>query len=217
MDNKLKNPRDRKPRSGSTKPDKSRGSFVKKGKVWRTDKAQETARGSTSRGPSRGSSSRGYSRESQKPHPPRPTSDEDSRLQAQALSGTGPGGYAKFGDIPAHKSGRSLRGELYKIANGLPDDERGNLASRIKHAATTITASLATGFGEGTFRSGITRALESRGALQAIQDLLDQVVEQQMAEADTVSELKQAVEKTVQAVNEYLGRLAKEREKNRTS
>jgi len=191
----LKNPKEKRPR----------GEFVKRGKVWRSDKAQETARAKPKSG---------YKGRQDGPARSRPPAkDEDSRLRARALASTGPGGYAKFSDIPAHKSGRNLRGLLYKLANELPEEERHNLTSRIKHAATTITASLAAGFGEGTFRAGTTRALESRGALHTVQDLLDQVSEQQMAGTQTLEQLKKEVEQTIKAVNEYLGRLAKEREK----
>lgn len=181
------------------KKNKDRGSFVKRGKVWRSDRAQETARG-----PDR-------------PRSSRVDVDEDSILQARALSNLGPGGYEKFGDIPAHKLGRNLRGDLYKVANSLPEDERQNLASRIKYAATTVTASLAAGFGEGTFRASVTRALESRGALLTIQDLLEAASEQGLTRPDTFSELLQAIEKTVSAVNDYLGRLAKERDNSQGS
>ena len=193
----MKSHRDKKPRGG----------FTKKGQVWRSDRAQETAKGGRQQKASR-------PQKTGKPHRAQKPPDEESRLQARALAGTGPGGYAKFGDIPAYKAGRALRGDLYKIANQLPDEEKGNLASRIKHAATSVTASLAAGFGEGTFRAGINRALESRGALTTVQDLLDQVLEQNYADQEMVSKVKTAVEAAIASVNEYLGRLAKEREKN---
>lgn len=142
------------------------------------------------------------------PTPP----SEESQLAAVAVARVGKGGYAKFGDIPAHRLGRALRDRLYRLANSLAEDERGNLCQRLKHAATTVTASLATGFGEGTFRSGVTRALESRGALLGIQDHIDQLGDQHLLDEKMLLELKSEVDLVLGALNEYLGVLVKSRD-----
>jgi four helix bundle protein len=136
---------------------------------------------------------------------------------AIASSQSGPGGYKKFGDIPAHKLGKALRGRLYQVANALPDSEHGNLVSRIKHAATTVTAALAQGFGEGTFRAGINRALESRGALMAIQDHIEQLGELGFLEPEEVFKLKDQVDAVFASLNEYVGSVVKEQQHVRSS
>ena len=125
-----------------------------------------------------------------------------------------PGGYQSYSDIPAHKLGRELRKLLYEVANRLPEDEKDNLKGRIKYAATTVTAALAQGYGEGAYRAGVGCALESRGALVAIQDHLDQLIDLGMIAKDEGAQLKEVVDKVIQAVNDYLGRLTKD--KNRS-
>jgi len=145
-----------------------------------------------------------------RPRPAVNQSDEDERLRAAARASPGPGGFIKFGDIPAHKLGRALRGRIYKIAASLDGSEAGNLAGRMKHAATTVTAALATGFGEGTFRSGTSHTLESRGALFALQDHLEQLTDEGMLKKLVFDELRAEVDAVVVAVNEYLGLLVKE-------
>jgi four helix bundle protein len=178
-------------KSGRRRPKNRReGGWVKKDRVWRSEKAQKTARGES-----------GASR-------------RDRELQQAAVAKTGPGGYKTYGDIPAHKLGRELRKRLYQIANRLPEDEQNNLKSRIKYAATTVTAALAQGFGEGAFRSGINHALESRGALVAIQDHLDHLMDQEMLTPEDGAQLKQEVDEVIRAVNDYLGRLTKERNRS---
>ncbi len=62
--------------------------------------------------------------------PARRPKSEGELFYAVATSQSGPGGYKKFGDIPAYKLGKALRSRLYQVANGLPDSERGNLISR---------------------------------------------------------------------------------------
>jgi len=125
-----------------------------------------------------------------------------------------PGGYKSYSEIPAHKLGRELRKLLYDVANKLPDDEKDNLKGRIKYAATTVTAALAQGYGEGAYRAGVGCTLESRGALVAIQDHLDQLIDLGMIAKDEGAQLKQEADKVIQAVNDYLGRLTKD--KNRS-
>jgi four helix bundle protein len=122
-----------------------------------------------------------------------------------------PGGYKTYSEIPAHKLGRELRKRLYEVANKLPDDEKDNLKSRIKYAATTITSALAQGHGEGAYRAGIGHTMESRGALVVIQDHLDQLIDLGMLPKDEGAQLKQEVDKVIQAVNDYLGRLTKDK------
>ncbi len=143
-----------------------------------------------------------------------PENSEDRILLAAARSGVGPAGYRRFSDIPAHKLGRNLRVKLYLLAKGLPEDERDNLANRMKSAATTVTAALVTGFGEGTFRSGIRRALESRGALFALQDHLDQMAQLEMIPTGQRDELRVEVDEVIASVNDYLGELVRARDRS---
>lgn len=132
-------------------------------------------------------------------------------LSRVATSSVGPGGYLRVNDIPAHRLGRQLRKALYQLANSLQDGENHNLVARLKYAATTVTASLAAGFGEGSFRAGIARSLECRGALYAIQDHLEQLQDLELLAEEQRRELSRQVDGVVKAVNEYLGVLVSER------
>lgn len=136
---------------------------------------------------------------------------EDRALREVALGGSGLGGYASFSDIPAHRLGRAFRNELYRLANRLPESERQNLVQRLKHSATTITASLAAGFGGGTFRSGVGGALESRGALMSVQDHLQQLGELGLAEEKDLARLRADADAVVIEVNRFLGQLARQK------
>lgn len=125
-----------------------------------------------------------------------------------------PGGYSSYSEIPAHQLGRKLRKRLYDVANRLPDEERENLKGRIKYAATTVTAALAQGYGEGAFRPAINHTLQSRGALVTIQDHLDQLIDLEMLEAAEGAELKKEVDQVIKSVNDHLGRLSKGRNRS---
>ncbi len=146
------------------------------------------------------------------PREPRPAAAGEA-VERVALAEVGPGGYRHFGDIPAHQLGRGLRAEIYKLANALPEDERPNLAARLKFSATTVTAALAAGFGTGDFRTVMTRALESRGALYAIQDHLQQAGELGWLGEVEREALSLKVDEVVRALNVYIGQLSRERQR----
>ncbi len=138
---------------------------------------------------------------------------EDKMLLAAASAKIGPGGYKKFSDIPAHKLGRKLRVKLYALTKQFPKDEKDNLVIRIKTASTTLTAALVTGFGQGTFRSAISGALESRGVLFGIQDYLDQAEQYDYLDGKQRESLRVEVDDVIDALNKYLGELARDRDR----
>ena len=192
-----------------------------------SDKKKQKGRRSTIRRPGgkRGESKQ-YTKASDKPvdsvrrtttavwrreHRTRSTEGVEDALERAAAAVVGPGGFLKVGDIPAYRLGRELRNRLYSLANSLDQDERPNLCARLKQAATSVTASVATGFGEGTFRSAVSRALEARGALYAIQDHLQQAADLGMLEQEQWHALSAQVDDVIRAVNEYLGLLVRER------
>mgnify|MGYP000415727002 CR=1 FL=1 len=142
---------------------------------------------------------------------PVPETGEDRALREAATSSVGLGGFASFGDLPAHRLGRGLRNDLYKLANRLPESEKNNLVQRLKHSATTITAALAAGFGGGTFRSGISGALESRGALMAVQDHLQQLGDLGLVEEAELSRLRADADAVIKEVNRILGLIARQK------
>ena len=115
---------------------------------------------------------------------PKPRKESQTQeLIALATARIGPGGYKQYSDIPAHKLGRVLRSKLYHLCKELPEDEADNLVIRMKKAATTVTAALVTGFGEGTHQACIQGSLQSRGALYALQDHLDQLLDLELLDA----------------------------------
>ncbi len=178
-------------------------------KPWRDPKADHR--------PSRGRSDRDkrYDRNDRRPARITPqaayAAAQDEKWMRVARSTTGPGGYLRYGDIPAHKLGRALRIKLHELCKTIDEQERDNLIARIKQAATTVTASLAAGFGEGVADGGVQRALASRGALVVLQDHLDQLQDQEMLAEDDREALRKDIDAVIVAVNEYMNLLTKMR------
>ncbi len=160
--------------------------WIKRGQVWRSPKTNTKTGGR------------------------KPDDVERGGSHAKSDPSNAPGGYGHFSDIRAHRLGKSLRNDLYKVANGLPEDENHNLRQRIKHAATTVTSSLATGFGYGTYRGALNGALECRAALYGLQDHVDQLEQQQFIDPEGIANLKSAIDDTISAVNQYIGQLKRD-------
>lgn len=170
------------------KPDKRNESdWVKRGQVWRTDKTQNrsTAKPTTRSAPT------------------------NRKVQTENLDA--PGGYRHFKDIPAHRLGRTLRNELYKLANNLPEEENLNLKQRLKYEATTMTSSIASGFGQGSYRGVLNGALGSRGALCGVQDFLQNLLDQNCLNDDDYKRLHGNVDEVISAINQFIGQLSKDR------
>ncbi len=83
-----------------------------------------------------------------------------------------------FKDLEVWKAARGLRRELYKVANALPDSEKFGLASRIRRAATSVSANLAEGFGRFGYQENAQMCRQARGSLYELRDHLTTCVDE---------------------------------------
>ncbi|HSY59672.1 MAG TPA: four helix bundle protein [Terriglobales bacterium] len=77
-----------------------------------------------------------------------------------------------FTDLETWKFARTLRKELFLVVRGFPQEERYNLVSQIKRAASSVTANLAEGFGRYSYQENIQFCRQSRGSLYELRDHL---------------------------------------------
>jgi four helix bundle protein len=77
-----------------------------------------------------------------------------------------------FQDLEVWKRGRNLRKKLYQLANGLPAQERYNLAAQIKAAAISLTSNIAEGFGRYHFKENVQFCRIARGSACELMDHL---------------------------------------------
>jgi len=87
-----------------------------------------------------------------------------------------------FRDLVAYQRARSLSNLVHLFAKTLPAQERFELASQIRRAATSIRLNIAEGFGVGT-NAGMLRHLRiARGSLFELDAALEQVVDLALGE-----------------------------------
>jgi four helix bundle protein len=64
-----------------------------------------------------------------------------------------------FEDLELYKEARAFRKAIYQLIRKLPDDEKFNLASQMRRAATSLTNNIAEGNGRYTIRKAFSSAV----------------------------------------------------------
>ena len=77
-----------------------------------------------------------------------------------------------FEDLEVWALGRTIRKELYRLANRLPKQEEYNLAQQIRTASVSLTANIAEGYGRFHFKENVQFCRIARGSAYELQDHL---------------------------------------------
>jgi four helix bundle protein len=73
--------------------------------------------------------------------------------------------YKTFEELEVYQLAREFRKEIYKLIKRLPDDEKYNLESQMRRAATSLTNNIAEGDGRFHFQENSQFCRQSRGSL----------------------------------------------------
>ena len=81
--------------------------------------------------------------------------------------------YKTFEDLELYKAAREFRKAIYSLIKSLPDEEKFNLASQMRRAATSLTNNIAEGNGRYHYKESIQFCRQSRGSLAELIDDLN--------------------------------------------
>ena len=81
--------------------------------------------------------------------------------------------YKTFEELEVYSLAREFRKEIYRLINKLPEQERYNLASQMRRAATSLTNNIAEGHGRYHYQENIQFCRQSRGSLSELIDDLN--------------------------------------------
>ena len=109
-----------------------------------------------------------------------------------------------FKDLEVWKTARELRHELYKLAKGLPDEEKFGLASQIRRAAISVTANIAEGYGRFGYQENAQMCRQARGSPYELRDHLTTCADQRYLAAEDAKRLDLAAQRVTQMLNGYL-------------
>ena len=117
--------------------------------------------------------------------------------------------YKTFEDLEVYKRAREFRKEIYRLIKKLPDDEKFNLVSQMRRAATSLTNNLAEGHGRYHYQENIQFCRQSRGSLTEIIDDLNICLDENYLTEDYLNNLKQEAFEIIKMLNGYIAYLKK--------
>jgi four helix bundle protein len=116
-------------------------------------------------------------------------------------------GYKTFEDLESYQLAREFRKEIFKLIKLLPEEEKYNLASQMRRAATSLTNNIAEGHGRFHYQENIQFCRQSRGSLSELIDDLNLCNDEGYFPDKYLSELKNHAYRLNQCINGYIGYL----------
>ena len=98
--------------------------------------------------------------------------------------------YKSFEDLELYKAAREFRKAIYRLIRKLPDEEKFNLASQMRRAATSLTNNIAEGSGRYHYQESIQFCRQARGSLAELIDDLNICIDQKYYSDEEMKELK---------------------------
>jgi four helix bundle protein len=120
--------------------------------------------------------------------------------------------FKTFEDLDIYKLAREFRIEIYKLIRKLPEEERFNLASQMRRAATSLTNNIAEGHGRYHYQENIQFCRQARGSLCELLDDINICLDQKYGAPDLLLELKEKADEINRKLNGYIAYLKKRKE-----
>ena len=120
--------------------------------------------------------------------------------------------YSTFEDLELYKKARLFRNGIYSLIKKLPDEEKYNLGSQMRRAATSLTNNIAEGHGRYHFQESIQFCRTARGSLAELIDDLNICSDQEYFSEDEMNKLKLIAQEINKMLNGYIGYLKKRKD-----
>jgi four helix bundle protein len=112
--------------------------------------------------------------------------------------------YKTFEELEVYQLAREFRKEIYKLIKRLPDDEKYNLESQMRRAATSLTNNIAEGDGRFHFQENSQFCRQSRGSLFELIDDLNICVDESYFQEEYLNRLKSEAYRIGKLLNGYI-------------
>ena len=120
--------------------------------------------------------------------------------------------YRTFEDLELYKEARELRKSVYVLIKQLPDEEKYNLVSQMRRAATSLTNNIAEGNGRYHYQESIQFCRQARGSLAELIDDLNVCVDEKYFPEKQMNELKLKAHEINKLLNGFIAYLKKRKE-----
>jgi four helix bundle protein len=115
--------------------------------------------------------------------------------------------YRTFEDLELYKAAREFRKAIYILIRTLPVEEKFNLASQMRRAATSLTNNIAEGHGRYHYQESIQFCRQARGSLAELVDDLNICIDQKYFPEKEMLELKQKANDVKKLLNGFVAYL----------
>jgi four helix bundle protein len=115
--------------------------------------------------------------------------------------------YKTFEDLDLYKEARDFRKQIYLLIKKLPDEEKFNLASQMRRAATSLTNNIAEGNGRYHYQESIQFCRQARGSLAELIDDLNICIDEKYFPANEMQELKERAQEINKLLNGFVSYL----------
>jgi four helix bundle protein len=115
--------------------------------------------------------------------------------------------YRTFEDLELYKAAREFRKAIYILIRTLPVEEKFNLASQMRRAATSLTNNIAEGHGRYHYQESIQFCRQARGSLAELVDDLNICIDQKYYPEKEMLELKQKANDVKKLLNGFVAYL----------
>ncbi len=116
---------------------------------------------------------------------------------------TGKGSYS-FEDLELYKSARDFRKTIFGLIKTLPEEEKFNLASQMRRAATSITNNFAESHGRYHYQENIQYLRQARGSLEEILDDINICLDEGYQVQESLESLKKEGFELIHRMNGYI-------------
>ncbi len=128
--------------------------------------------------------------------------------------GTSTKGSYSFEDLEVYKSAREFRKNIFNLIKSLPPEEKFNLASQMRRAATSLTNNVAEGHGRYHYQENIQFLRQARGSLEELIDDLNICLDEKYFPEDKLNQLKEEGFNLFHRINGYIAYLRKRKQEN---
>lgn len=120
-----------------------------------------------------------------------------------------------FEKLEVYQKARKFRQHIYLIIKQLPPEEKFNLTSQMRRAATSLTNNIAEGHGRFHFQENIQFLRQSRGSLEELIDDINICFDENYLSEEECSKLKIEAEEVLHRINGYIAYLRKRKQEEK--
>jgi four helix bundle protein len=113
----------------------------------------------------------------------------------------------RFEDLEVYRKARESRKKIFALIKRLPADEKFNLVSQMRRAATSLTNNIAEGHGRFHYQENIQFLRQARGSLEELMDDLNICIDEQYFPEAEMNELKSQGYDLLRRMNGYIAYL----------